>query len=350
MPPDSNLTLANDFESPDILARLHALLVLAKSLQAHLRKLWLKTRDCYPADFLQVVGTFAERFGAEIGRVTDVHDLIGIWDQACLSGMIKYLPRGASRELKEIRESLASDVRQPSGSLGYLVCLNHRAHAWIQTLLSAHQLEAFLSPAPAPVRVDYDPNVWQYCVSSVRTENLIQWSFQPVQHSLWAALGAERVFEHEYFSHLVPRNEFLSDLVREGWLVEALADEHRNADKDREQSKADQVIWNQLTRQLAKHAENLPEHIRAKLQPLVTHASSFRTIANRVRLCSEAAFWNITREILRMSRGQAPASQVDHLLWELNYLSNNNLRQVLGGTGSEKTIEEISHAVHKFPS
>lgn len=348
MPSDSNLTLANAFESPIKLAQFHVLLVLAKSLQGRLRKLWLKTEDCYPTDFVQMVGTFAERFGAEIGGVKTVDEALRIWDQACLSGRVKYLPRSASQELKQVRKNLASDVGQTSGLLDYLVRLNHRAHAWIHTLLSAHQLGALLSPAPAPLRVDYDENALQYCFSTARTEYVIQWSFQPVQHSVWAALGAERAFEHEYFSHLVPRNELLSDLVREGWLVEALADEHRNTDKDREQSKADYLVSNQLTRELAKHVENLPENmenIKAKLQQLVT-AFSFRTLANRVRSCSEIAFWKITRDTLRMPCSEDGARLVDDLFWKLNYLPNDNLRQVL--QGSSRSIEEMSVAVRKL--
>jgi hypothetical protein len=66
-----------------------------------------------------------------------------------------------------------------------------------------------------PMRVHYDPKGDDYCASSSIFANEIGWNLQLVERSLFGALSLEMLFEHEYLSHMLPRNNFLSKNVRE---------------------------------------------------------------------------------------------------------------------------------------
>ena len=79
---------------------------------------------------------------------------------------------------------------------------------------------------PVRLSIQYDPKGGQAHASSVRGTREIRWAFQLEKYSLWAALVADRIFEHEYFCHLLPVNTHLAAEIREGFLDGVLQFEH----------------------------------------------------------------------------------------------------------------------------
>jgi hypothetical protein len=123
-----------------------------------------------------------------------------------------------------------------------------------------------------------------------------------------------RILEHEYFSHLMPRNQHLSNGVREIVLVEVLKEEHRNDPNfSREAMKLDD--WFRIALEL--HSYRNPQTNREELR-------DFEEVAVRLRRKSVANFWKMTAEILRLPSSQGNADAVDRVLTALRTLPDED--------------------------
>jgi hypothetical protein len=182
--------------------------------------------------------------------------------------------------------------------------------------------EDLLDAEPIPIRISWDQYGVRASASSSRTAREITWTFQHFARALWSALAAEPVLQHEYLSHLVPRNPDLSSRVREGWLMEALMAEIRDGGPD-----------GQLDLRLLKY---LRERLGAdpELGDLAAYGSlGLLDTAVFIRIRNPALFWGVTREMLAMEPGAEAARQVDEVLRELEAKRDQELCAIFESVG-----------------
>jgi hypothetical protein len=142
-----------------------------------------------------------------------------------------------------------------------------------------------------------------------------------MDYSLYGALVAELILEHEYFSHLLPLNEHFSNGVCETWLLVALRDEHRDTDTDREQHLIDQFLWEKFRFDLSRHFDKRDIELYGPL--------GLEGLASRMRFHAPVLFWEFTLEILRTKNHLAFAHKVDELFEQLLRMPGSVLKRFL---------------------
>jgi hypothetical protein len=237
-------------------------------------------------------------------RITSIVHANNVWNQFMANGVVRALGATGKKAINDAGAKVLADAIPANAGIGtnILSDANVRAERWIRSRILPH-----VDGTPftvAPLVIDFDEAGTQFCASSLRLAWQIHWTLQPFEHSLFGAMVPSRVLEHEYFSHLLPRNEHLSKGVREVWLMETLEEEHRN---DAAQDVAEMKLQAWFRLLLEQHFIQIGHINQFSLQ-------DFEEVAVRIRRKSPPDFWKMTAEILSLRNSKRAAEIVDRVL------------------------------------
>jgi hypothetical protein len=332
--PKSCVELADKIrEAPTLRAQLDALMLLAASLHAHRVSL----QAAYDSWHVQIAD-LARGFGERIKKLTDVGQILNIWRSFAETLPFSGAPASALTAWARVGIDLEARLRAGGEPLRYLEEANARAHQRIRSLLNRFEVEDdLLAAEPAMVKISWDEHNVRSSASSSRTSGEISWTFQHAARTLWAALAAESVLQHEYLSHLAPRNLALSIHVRDGWLVEVLFGDIRDGSPE---GRADVYCFKHLRQKLGANP---------KLDDLAAYGSpGLRDAALFMLGRNPALFRRFTREVLAMEPSQEGARQVDEVFREMERKGDTELGRIFESAG-EVGIKGLLEALRRFP-
>jgi hypothetical protein len=281
-----------------------------------------------------VVVAAAESLTSQFEKVQVTADATSIWGRVLLDLDVKRLNKSAAAVTNSITQQLEAAVTSTSSYDGanYLTAKHAQAVQWIREVGVRRGLVDFQNTTTFPIRAHYNPKGNDYCASSSLFVGEIGWNLQLVERSLYGALILEMLFEHEYLSHMLPRNNHLSKNVREVWLSAALFWEHDNEPIDQATRQVRAFLWERFRRELGRFFD--PKDIEFFGPLKLDH------VAERIRFFSEEIFWDITKAILECP--DTKENVVDRLLRQLTDLSPQELRAGLGlGSGNWHIIKEF---------
>jgi hypothetical protein len=298
VPIQQEVTFAPESDLPAIHARVDVLLLLARAVRLHFPE-FVNAQDANgpPAPY-EVLRILADILADQMARltITDITHALDVWASFTADPAVKKLPGPSSRLIRTMGQRVAADANTANAGMGRNIiwAANLQAQRWI--------VDRFLPQvsgirfAPAPVVIDYDESGRQFCASSSPLRGEIHWTLQPLRHSLFGAMVMPHILEHEYVSHLIPRNQNLSKGVREVFLVETLEEEHRNdINQDARNRNAEIKLDGWFRYLLEAHSCHLGQSNRAELR-------DFQGVATRMRLKSKSDFWKMTGEILYLPK------------------------------------------------
>ena len=230
-------------------ARLDIFLLLAAALQPSLKDLNQKVED----DWDEIVTILAKILEQELPSMMVTADVARIWKQFKANARISKLGKKSTAIIQEVEARLASGRRIKDRGLKYLDAANDQAVTWIQKLGAEREIHSFAGVSKVPLRLYYDPEGEEFCASSNQLVGEIGWRLQLKEYAFYGALIPDMVFEHEYISHLLPKNRALSRRVREMWLSTALHRAHANAQTDVDQRRANLFLWQKFRDELAEN-------------------------------------------------------------------------------------------------
>jgi hypothetical protein len=214
------------FDSPLQKTQAEVLFLLVGGL----RKFWLElyaTTRFSRGTWVAYVKDIVEDFCKEINGVEGVSgvscrsDATDLWSRFQRAGLVKRAPSEVRSVFDQVRGEIEKRLREDTDPLLYLVESNTKACAAVSELLRNLGIKDLTVPEARLLIVraeeDMPPLASTYC-----GKGPIHWTFQHQPRTFWAALAAQSVLEHEYLSHLVPRSQSLSQMVRENWLVAVL--------------------------------------------------------------------------------------------------------------------------------
>jgi hypothetical protein len=305
-----DVTFAPDCDSPTVHACVDVLLLIAGAVRLHFPGLLSGQEADEPPAWHEVLRVLAGILFQEMRakRITSIGRASNVWNQFMASLVVQDLGPTARKAVHDAGTEVLRDAVSGNAGIGIKILsdANLRAESWIRSRILPHvDTTPFF---PAPIVIDFDEAGNQFCASSSCLYREIHWTLQPFEHSLFGATVLPRVLEHEYISHLLPRNQYLSKGVREVWLMETLEEEHRN---DTVPSAADNKLqtWFRLL---------LEQHFIQKGLLNPGGLMDFSQAAVRVRRRSERDFWKMTAEILSLRNNRRAAEAVDRLVKKLH--------------------------------
>jgi hypothetical protein len=323
----NQVQLTESFKLPGYRAGLEVLLFLSRSLRKTFSEQGVietfeRSRN---SSWLKVVNVFGalkvdpEFTAYETGQISD------LWDAFFRLNTIKQLEPQLQVILKEARDKCLAAVNAKEDCLSELQLANKDGYAIVKSILIENGLETLMPPNPLPIEVFYDSAGQEYCAGSSRWTNIIRWGYQPVAHSLAGAIIGELLFAHEYLSHLVPKNDFLDQTIREQWLVAAL----RGAIlEDSSRAYWKNKLWPLYRSKLLSHVEG----VARKLAPDASSVSfsgceGAEDVLSYFYIKDRESFWRLTSEILRQEPDQETARNATEVACTLS----NRGPSVLGG-------------------
>ena len=237
-------------------------------------------------------------------RITSIVHANDVWNQFMANGVVRDLGTTGKKAINDAGDKVLADAIPGNAGIGtdILWDANIRAENWIRNRILPHMDSTEF--AIAPLVIDFDEAGTQFCASSSPLLREIHWTLHPFEHSLFGAMVAPRVLEHEYVSHLIPRNQYLSKGVREVWLVETFEEEHRN---DTAQDVAEMKLQTWFRLLLEQHFIQIGHINQFSVQ-------DFEEVAVRIRRKSPPDFWKMTSEILSLRNSKRAAEIVDRVL------------------------------------
>jgi hypothetical protein len=149
----------------------------------------------------------------------------------------------------------------------------------------------------------------------------IGWKLQLAEHAFYGALIPDMILEHEYLSHLLPTNTYLSDAVREIWLTTSLFWEHRNAPQDDLEKHVRLALWERFRSELARH--------KGKTDYELYGPERWDWLAMKMAFSDAGNFWQLTTEIVHSPNRTDEAELIDELLSKLADFDDRSLRAAL---------------------
>jgi len=303
-----DVTFAPQSDLPAVHACVDVLLLIGRAMQLHFPDL-LRGQEALPPAWDDVLGVLSGILFREMRakHITDITHAVDIWNEFAASRTVRLLGKTGSKAIHDAGQKIMEDAVAANAGIGPTILweANQRAMGWITAQIVPHLGD--IAFGIAPLVIDYDETGKQFCASSSPLLWEIHWTLQPVEHSLFGAMVLSRVLEHEYFSHLMPRNQHLSQGVREVLLVETLQEEHRNDDQGDPGKEAETQLTDWFRILLEQHFYRNGQASRAEMR-------NFETLALRLRRKSETAFWAMTSEIVRRAGGEADATVMDRVL------------------------------------
>jgi hypothetical protein len=301
------------FVAPIVRAQFDVLHLLAEAIAPSLPDLYRAATNWH-----RVVVATGESFARQIRKVLAAEDAAAIWGQVLLDLDVQRLAPPAAAVVASITARLEAAIAGSYDGGDHLLARHEAAVQWIRELGIRYQLAAFEGAPIYPVRAHYNPDGDDYCASSSLFANEIGWNLQLVERSLYGTLILEMLFEHEYFSHMLPKNNFLSKNVREIWLSAALYWEHVHQGGDPAAKQVKKFLWEKFRRELGRHFDPNDLEFFGPLE--------LDKLAEHVRLLSEDIFWDITKTILECADKRENAWHIDGLLQRLIGLTPQEMK------------------------
>lgn len=314
---DDLVLLDDPFLSPKVRARLDIFLLLAYALQPSLKDLNQKAED----DWDEIVTILAEILEQELPSLEVAADVTRIWNQFKANARISKLSKKSKAILQEVETRLASGRRIKDRGLKYLDAANDQAVTWIRGLGVVREVPSFAGASKVPLRLYYDPEGQEFCASSNQLVGEIGWRLQLKEYAFHGALIPDMIFEHEYISHLLPKNRALSRRVRELWLSTALHRAQANSETDIHQRRVNLFLWQKFRDALA---ETHPGGARAIYGP-----GNLETSVENSSFYAPETFWLATSEIMDLADTEKEAEFMDDLLDTMSWLDDSRLRAAL---------------------
>jgi hypothetical protein len=324
------IKLESPFQAPIVRAQFDVLLVLADAMAPLLPDLYQVAGNWH-----RVVAAAAEALANQTAKVRTVADAMPIWNRVLIDLDVARLSPAAAMVLDSITRRLEAAVLLPYDGEDRLAATHAAAVSWIRDLGVRRGLSDLEHARQYPLRAHYDPNGIDYCASSSLYANEIGWNLQLVERSLYGALILDMLFEHEYLSHMLPRNSFLSKSVREIWLSAALYWEAKSLAGDRATKKVQEFIWEKFRRELGRHFDPKDLEFFGPLE--------IDNLARNIYSSSPGIFWDISKAILECADTKKNADLVDSLFQQLLYLTPDELRAGLDLTPAEWDILQRFH-------
>jgi hypothetical protein len=326
----TTIKFESPFQAPIVRAQFDVLLVLAEAMAPSLADL-----SKVASDWQRVVAVAADALAAQSANVKSVAHAIPIWNRVLNDLGVASLTPAATAILDTITERLATAVRIPYAGEHRLERSHEAAVGWIRDLGVRRGLAALQQATAYPIRVHYNPAGDDYCASSSLFANEIGWNLQLVERALYGALILDMLFEHEYLSHLLPRNNFLSKNVREIWLSAALFWECVELPGDPAEKHVQEALWELFRRELNKHFD--PKNLEFFGPWKLDH------LAEQIYFVSPDVFWDITKAILECDDNRNNADVIDAFLRQLLSLRPGELRSGLALRPAQWTILQEFH-------
>lgn len=314
-----DVSFAPESDTPSVRACVDVLLLMAAAVRLHFPELLNGQEADEPPAWHAVLAVLANILFQEMRakRITSIVHANDVWNQFMANGVVRDLGTTGKKAIHDAGDKVLADAIPGNAGIGtdILWDANIRAENWIRNRILPHMDSTEF--AIAPLVIDFDEAGTQFCASSSPLLREIHWTLHPFEHSLFGAMVAPRVLEHEYVSHLIPRNQYLSKGVREVWLVETLEEEHRNDTLPRSQSATDNKLQGWFRLLLEQHFIRNGRVSQVSLQ-------DFEQAAVRVRRKSEPDFWKMSSEILNLRNSALAAEDVDRLL-KILHVSRDNI-------------------------
>lgn len=323
------------FVAPIVRAQFDVLHVLAEAIAPSLADLYRAATN-----WNRVVVATAESFARQIHKVLTVEDATAIWGQVLLDLDVQRLARPAAAVVASITARLEAAIAGSYDGGDHLVARHEAGVQWIRELGVRYGLAAFENSPIYRVRAHYNPDGDDYCASSSLFANEIGWNLQLVERSLYGTLILEMLFEHEYLSHMLPKNNFLSKNVREIWLSAALYWEHVHQAGDPATKQVKKFLWEKFRRELGRYFDPKDLEFFGPLE--------LDKLAEQIRFSSEEIFWDITKPILECADKRENALLIDGLLRRLLALTPQELKAGLAlRPGDWTLLQEFHKSLYK---
>jgi hypothetical protein len=304
----AEVALSDDFGTPAVRARLDALLLFASALRPLVPDLSKATDAEGAPDWFEIVGTLSDRLSAQLPKLTQLAQVGLIWKQFESDLTIAAVGPRTSAVLKKLDHELAIRLvkADPDLALAYLAEANERAALSIARIEIQRLKRMQAETVPLKVVVEFDPDNRQHHAQSVRGRAEVRWAFQIADYCLWAALVVDRVFEHEYFCHLLPINTHLFLDVREGFLHGGLQREHSLRAAGGTDAKVEEGRWNYA---LQRFWDTLLSRFKSVADE---NQWALRHLGERV---AQVHHWEVFSYVLGQAEGPDEAAEVrSHLL------------------------------------
>ena len=308
----AEVVLSDQFEAPAVRARLDALLLFASALRPLVPDLSKATDAEGEPDWFEIVGTLSERLSAQLPKLTKVSQVALIWKQFESDLAIAAVGPRTSAVLKKLDHELGVRLVKADPDLGleYLAEANERAALSVAHLETQRLKRKRAETVPVRVAVEFDPDNRHHHAQSVRGTAEVRWAFQLADYCLWAALVADRVFEHEYFCHLLPINTYLSLDVREGFLHGVLQHEHSLRAAGGTNAAFEEGRWNYA---LQRFWDRLLSQFRSVADE---NQWVLRILGERPAMAKER-YWKIVSIVVGVLEGSEAAAEVRSKLLEM---------------------------------
>lgn len=314
MSSSTQVVFESPFRAPIVNAQFDVLLVLAECIAPSLPALYLAA----PGNWLKVVGVVAFELANQIPHVKSIDKATTIWNRVLLDLSIDNVTPAAKSVLDTITQQISTVVSAPFEGKQRLVKMHDIAVNWIKDLGARRGIPVLEAATPYTIRVHYNPKGDDYCASSSLFAGEIGWNLQLVDRALYGALILDMLFEHEYLSHMLPRNSFLSRDVREIWLSAGLFWESVSLPGNQEEKHVRETLWELFRRELNKYFDprNLAFYGPWKLDQLV----------EKIYFLAPDRFWEITKAMIECSDVRQNADAIDAFLRDLLRLPDPSLR------------------------
>jgi hypothetical protein len=303
----SQIQLTESFKIPGYRAGLEVLLFLSRSLrQVFSEQSVIETFErSRKSSWLKVVNVFGalkvdpEFTAYETAQISD------LWDAFFRLNTIKQLEPELRAILGGARDKCVAAVNAKEDCLSELQHANEDGYAIVKSILIENGLEILMPPNPLPIEVFYDSAGQEYCAGSSPWTKIIRWAYQPVPHALAGAIIGEFLFAHEYLSHLVPKNNFLDQTIREQWLVAAL----RGAIlEDPSRAYWKNKLWSPYRLKLLSHVEEIARKLTPDASPVSpSGCEGAEEVLSHLYIKDRESFWRLTSEILTQEPDQEAA-------------------------------------------
>jgi hypothetical protein len=307
------------------------LFLLASALRKIQGDLFNATRGLQPRlpDYISMLASkFADPRAVSVR--TEPKDALLSWDSFAADQLEAKVPKIVQDLFAQGRATLDELLHADFDPRRYLAEANESARATVEALARRIGLADRIPLEPALIRICWREGGDFRWPSTAVEGRQITWVFQNHPLAMWTAMLAQVILQHEYLSHLLPRSDSLSSVVREGWLMWVLEGEVANS---------------------SGVELGVLEHVRYRMDGLGSPLAfpELRAVVEVMSIKREDLYWSLTHDLLALPPGPESAEYADAVLNGLMTLVMLNLRQLRSflDDSSLTGLESLYEAVRK---
>jgi hypothetical protein len=263
----------------------------------------------------------------------------GIWDVAFAEPTIQNARPRARRLIEMAREESVRALKKRHDFSDFETA-NRNAYQFIRSTLAQYDLSHLVPEEPATVEIFYDVEARHFCAGSSKIGRRIRWALQPIPYALKALLLIESILAHEYLSHLIPRNSYFDQSVREGWLTATLV-ETIHVTPSVEPWK--RTLWTDYRQDLYRRF--LTINLGRPEAAIPLEFEGFHGLENqvmRIHARNRAQFWHFTGLMLEQTDDREKAEEVRWLMNQIVNLGEDAVN--LLSSGKQLTLNDLLDA------